>query len=276
MSLTSHPTGTPADAKVTVRAVSRTFHRGGSTTVALEAANLHIGRGEFVSLVGPSGCGKSTLLRMIAGLLRPSSGEIDIHHDDTSRSLCSVVFQEYSIFPWRTVTANVRLGLDAAGIPRKVGNARAADWIERVGLTGFAKAYPATLSGGMKQRVALARALVMEPELLLMDEPFAALDAQLRKVLQDELVAIYETLGNSVLFVTHSIEEAILLSDRIVVMSARPGRFKAEFTVPFERPRDVAIRSSAEFGALEEEIWALLRDEVLAAAADESMAGAPA
>ncbi len=253
------------DAKVRVEGVERVFHGASSATTALEGFDLELGRNEFVSLVGPSGCGKSTLLRMIAGLIRPSAGTIEIDHEQRDRTLCSVVFQEYSILPWRTVTANVRLGLDAAGVARTDGDDRANRWIDKVGLAGFGGHYPATLSGGMKQRVALARALVLEPELLLMDEPFAALDAQMRKVLQDELLAIYEATRNTVLLVTHSIEEAILLSDRIVVMTARPGRVKAEFASPFERPRNASIRGTREFAELEEQIWSLLREEVVAA-----------
>jgi NitT/TauT family transport system ATP-binding protein len=255
----------PSGPKLRFKDVGRVFRGRGGAVTAVDGVTLDLERDEFVSIVGPSGCGKSTLLRMVAGLIRPSSGEIEVAHDDPRQTLCSVVFQEYSIFPWRTVLGNVRLGLDASGVPRREGDARARDWIARVGLDGFEHAYPNALSGGMKQRVALARALVLEPELLLMDEPFAALDAQLRKLLQDELLGIYQDTRNSVVLVTHSIEEAILLSDRIVVMTARPGRVKAIVDVPFDRSRDASIRGSAEFAALEEEIWENLREEVLIA-----------
>lgn len=249
--------------KIAVESVSYSYRRRGREDVtALSETDLTVGRGEFLSVVGPSGCGKSTLLRVIAGLQKPTGGAVRLHHEDTSRPLVAPVFQEYSIFPWRTVESNVRLGLDAAGVPAKEAKARAMEWIERVGLAGFEKALPGNLSGGMKQRVALARAFVVEPEVLLMDEPFAALDAQLRKVLQEELLAIVRERSYTVFFVTHNLDEAILLSDRIALMSARPGRVRRVIDVPFQHPRSPELRKDPEFGRLEEDLWAELRGEV--------------
>ncbi|MFF5261671.1 ABC transporter ATP-binding protein [Actinomadura viridis] len=258
------------DDKIRVESVSYRYRRRGRTDVdALSDVALAVGKGEFISVVGPSGCGKSTLLRVIAGLQKPTGGQVRVRHDDTGRALMAPVFQEYSIFPWRTVEDNVRLGLDAAGTPRKEAEARSREWIDRVGLTGFESAYPGNLSGGMKQRVALARAFVVEPEILLMDEPFAALDAQLRKVLQEELLEIVREGRYTVFFVTHNLDEAILLSDRIVLMSARPGRVRRVFDVPFDRPRTPELRKDSGFVTLEDEIWSELRGEVTADAGGE-------
>jgi NitT/TauT family transport system ATP-binding protein len=198
----------------------------------------------------------------VAGLAAPTAGELAIDRTEPAAPLCSMVFQDYGIFPWKTVLANVRLPLDIAKVSRREANKTARDWIERAGVAGFESAYPATLSGGMRQRVALARAFVANPEILLMDEPFAALDAQLRLVLQQELLRVWEAHRRTVLFVTHAIDEALLLADRIVVMSSRPGRILDDIEVPFARPRTRAVRSDAEFGALEDHIWGLLKVEV--------------
>ena len=248
-------------AKIASRGVEKHFGSGGERVHALGPLDLDINDGEFVCLVGPSGCGKSTFLRMVAGLIRPSDGALDLNvRKDTQPT--AMVFQDYSIYPWKRVLANARFGLDIAGVPKKEGNERAMKYLARLGLADRARAYPATLSGGMKQRVAIARALAVEPEILLMDEPFAALDAQLRQILQEELLALWQSDRRTVLFVTHSLEEAILLGDRVLVMSARPGRIIASKKVPFERPRDPEIRNSTQFQDLEKELWALLRHEV--------------
>jgi NitT/TauT family transport system ATP-binding protein len=253
----------PSSDKIRVEGLSYSYRRRGREDVlALDDVDLDVARGEFLSVVGPSGCGKSTLLRVIAGLQKPTGGVVRISQDSTARPLVAPVFQEYSIFPWRSVEDNVRLGLDAAGVDRKEGRRRSLEWIERVGLKGFEKSLPGNLSGGMKQRVALARAFVVEPEILLMDEPFAALDAQLRKVLQEELMAIVREHQHTVFFVTHNLDEAILLSDRIALMSARPGRIRRVVDVPFAHPRSADLRKDPEFGRLEEELWAELRGEV--------------
>jgi NitT/TauT family transport system ATP-binding protein len=252
--------------KISVEALSYRYRRRAGTDVtALADVDLEVRPGEFISVVGPSGCGKSTLLRVIAGLQQPTDGRIRIRHDDVDRPLIAPVFQEYSIFPWRSVEDNVRLGLDAAGVPRRESDPRVREWITRVGLSGFESALPGNLSGGMKQRVALARAFVVEPEILLMDEPFAALDAQLRKVLQEELLKIVSDGRYTVFFVTHNLDEAILLSDRVALMSARPGRVRRVFDIPFARPRSPELRKDPAFVALEDEIWTELRGEVTAA-----------
>lgn len=253
--------GVPA--KITISQVSKTFLSGSTEVVALNDANLEVFEGEFVCLVGPSGCGKSTLLRMIAGLEKPSEGNVTIRRKDPDRTAVSVAFQDYSIFPWKTVEANVAFGLRMAGNSKSSSLAIARDWIKRFGLAGFESAYPATLSGGMKQRVALARAMALDPEILLLDEPFAALDAQLRQIFQDELLAQWEEGAHrTAFFVTHSLEEAILLGDRVVLMSGRPGHIRSIFNVPFDRPRSPELRGTPEFAAFREQIWQELREEV--------------
>ena len=180
-----------------------------------------------------------------------------------------MVFQEYSIYPWKRVLANARFGLDVSKVSKKEGNERAMKYLEKLGLADRARSFPAQLSGGMKQRVAIARALAVEPEILLMDEPFAALDAQMRQILQEELLALWQADRRTVLFVTHSLEEAILLGDRVLVMSARPGKILASKKVPFERPRTAAIRTATEFRELEAELWDLLRAEAQQAETEE-------
>jgi NitT/TauT family transport system ATP-binding protein len=253
--------GLPSGVKIAARDVERFFGGAGTERVhALGPLDLDIAEGEFVCIVGPSGCGKSTFLRMVGGLIRPSAGSIDIAA--RSDRPAAMVFQDYSIYPWKRVIDNVRFGLDVAGVKKKEGNERAKRYLAKLGLADRARSYPATLSGGMKQRVAIARALTVEPEILLMDEPFAALDAQMRQILQDELLELWQADRRTVLFVTHSLEEAILLGDRVLVMSARPGRILASKKVPFPRPRAAEIRKSHEFSELQAELWDLLRGEV--------------
>lgn len=249
--------------KLHATALTRTFGRPPRSVDALGPLDLTVDPGEFVCLVGPSGCGKSTLLRIAAGLLRPSTGTLEIR--TTAPRPAAMIFQDYGIYDWKSVRANVRFGLDIQRVPRREANTRADEWLARMGLSDFADAYPATLSGGMRQRVAIARALAVEPELLLMDEPFAALDAQLRMILQDELLEITQTLRTTTLFITHSLEEAIVLGDRVLVMSARPGRLIAEHRPPFPRPRTGDIRSTPEFTSLKSELWDLLRKEAIPA-----------
>ncbi|WP_217239465.1 ABC transporter ATP-binding protein [Streptomyces sp. AC555_RSS877] len=243
--------------------LTRAFGRAPHAVDALGPVDLTVAPGEFVCLVGPSGCGKSTLLRIAAGLLRPSTGRLEIR--TSSPRPAAMIFQDYGIYDWKTVRTNVRFGLDIQRVPRREANARADEWLTRMGLADFAHAYPAALSGGMRQRVAIARALAVEPELLLMDEPFAALDAQLRMILQEELLELTQTTRTTTLFVTHSLEEAIVLGDRVLVMSARPGRIIAEHRPPFPRPRTGDIRSTPEFTSLKSDLWDLLRKEALPA-----------
>ncbi len=231
---------------------------------ALRSISLSIGSGEFVSLLGPSGCGKSTLLFMIAGLERADAGGIRCNGQpvtDADRQR-SVVFQDYALLPWRTVSGNVGLPLEGhLREPEKLQE-RVRQYIHMVGLKGFEQAYPAHLSGGMRQRVALARALATEPAVLLLDEPFAALDAQMREILQTELLQIWQRTGTTMVFVTHSIDEAVFMSQRVVVMTARPGQIKAQIQIDEPYPRTPEFRSTARFGQWRAQIYNLLAEEL--------------
>jgi len=231
---------------------------------ALNNFNIEVNKGEFVSIVGPSGCGKSTFLNMLLGLIKPGSGEMRINGTPITGpgQERAMVFQEFGLLPWRTVQANVELGLELKGIPSAERAARGSELIKLVGLNGFERHYPHELSGGMKQRVGLARALATEPEVLLMDEPFAALDAQTRDLMQMELLQIWERTKKTVLFVTHSIEEAAYLSDRVIVMTARPGRTKDVLKVGLPRPRDYEMRLTPEFNEIKLHIWEVLKEEL--------------
>lgn len=254
-------------AMIELRGASRLFSSRGGPVPALLPTDLVVTEGEFVCLVGPSGCGKSTVLNMVAGLLPPSAGRVSYGGAPVSGPNWRVGYmtQKDTLLPWRTVADNVGVALELR--IRRVGAAerarRVADMIELVGLRGFERHYPAQLSGGMRKRVALARSLIYEPETLLMDEPFGALDAQLKLVMQGELMRVAAASGVTVVFVTHDLGEAIALADRVLVFSGRPGRVKAERTVPLPRPRDPArVRFTPEFAALHEELWELLAPEV--------------
>jgi NitT/TauT family transport system ATP-binding protein len=249
--------------KVVVDDVCVAFASRGQTVVALDRVSLGVATGEFLCIVGPSGSGKSTLLRVVAGLLRQTSGDVRIEATRPDAPLTAMVFQEHALLPWRTVLANVAFGLENRGVSRAEREARARDMLALVGLSRFARHYPHQLSGGMKQRVGIARALANDPEVLLMDEPFAALDAQTRTIMQEELLRIWTSLGTTVIYVTHSLEEALLLGDRVVLMTARPGRVSQVFPVELGRPRGLEIRGSPAYGVLLEKIWSQLRDEVL-------------
>ncbi|MGE5218410.1 MAG: ABC transporter ATP-binding protein [Chloroflexota bacterium] len=231
---------------------------------ALTDLNLAVARGEFVSIVGPSGCGKSTFLNILLGLIKHDSGTLEFNGAPVTgpSQERAMVFQEFGLLPWRTVAANVELGLELKGIGAGQRAERAAELIKLVGLTGFERHYPHELSGGMKQRVGLARALATEPEVLLMDEPFAALDAQTRDLMQTELLQIWERTKKTVLFVTHSIEEAAYLSDRVIVMTARPGRTKDVIQIELPRPRDYEMRLTPEFNDIKLRIWEVLKEEL--------------
>ncbi len=243
---------------------------GSEPVLAVAGVTLDISDGELVSIVGPSGCGKTTLLRVLADLERPTSGSVTIQQSSPAQPLKATVFQGAAIFPWMTVEQNVSYGLKLRGVSQSERTASARHWIGEIGLERFANAYPAQLSGGMQQRVGLARAFAFDPEVLLMDEPFGALDAQTRLLLQQTLLQQWERSTKTVVFVTHSIEEALTLGDRVCVMSARPGRLLHEVRVPFTRPRDaVALRTDPRFSGLFAEIWGVLRDEVDRARADE-------
>ena len=258
-----------ASPKVTVRDVSVAFPARGQSVLALDRISLDVAAGEFLCVVGPSGSGKSTLLRVLAGLLTQTSGTVRIAADHAGAPLTAMVFQEHALLPWRTVVDNVVFGLENRGVPRGERQARAREMLALVGLTRFARHYPYQLSGGMKQRVGIARALATDPEVLLMDEPLAALDAQTRTIMQEELLRIWTTLGKTVVYVTHSLEEALLLGDRVVLLTARPGRVGQVFTVDLGRPRGLEVRGSPAYGALLDTIWSELREEVVRAMAEE-------
>lgn len=255
-------------AKIVARDINRIYHiknkTDGKTTEfqAIKNLDLTVNKGEFLAIVGPSGCGKSTFLDMIAGLAKPSSGEIFI--DDkliTGPALDrGIVLQGYALFPWRTIRKNVEFGLEVKKVPKSQRAQISQKFIDLVGLQNFEDRYPHELSGGMKQRVAIARALAYDPEVLLMDEPFAAVDAQTRETLQEELLRIWEKTKKTIIFVTHGIDESVFLADRVAVMSANPGKIKEIVDINLPRPRD-GIRSSAEFGWYRHKIWELLQSE---------------
>ena len=252
-----------AEPQIVATNLCKTFAAANGDVVALEDIDLTVRRGEFCCIVGPSGCGKSTLLRIFAGLEPYTSGALELHRYEPSKPLHSMVFQEASIFPWMTVAQNVAYGLRRRGIKERDYRDIVAYYLETVGLAKFARAFPHQLSGGMKQRVAIARAFANDPEILLMDEPFGALDEQTKLVLQEELMRIWMQTRKTVVFITHSIDETIVLSDRAVVMTARPGRIKADVGVPFERPRKLfELRAQPAYAALSERIWNELRPEV--------------
>lgn len=250
---------------VIVEDLNKKYGNQGAEVSALVDINLEIEDGEFICLLGPSGCGKSTLLKIVAGLIPATSGRLTIDGNVVSGPgpERAVVFQDYALFPWMTVRDNVEFGLQARGRPAKERREIAERLLKTVGLADFANRFPHHLSGGMKQRVSIARALAVDPSLLLMDEPFGALDAQTRETLQDELLRIWREYKKTVIFVTHSIEEALYLSDRIVVMTARPGRIKQIITVDEPRPRDM---TGEAMGRLQRDVRAVLGEEINRAA----------
>jgi NitT/TauT family transport system ATP-binding protein len=268
--------------EISLRHVSKTFPDRNSREdiTAVDDVSLDIAAGEFLALVGPSGCGKSTLLDLVAGLTTPSSGEVLIGgRPITGPGLDrGVVFQQYALFPWRTAQANVEFGLEVKGIGKRQRTRRAREVLDLVGLGSFAERYPHELSGGMKQRVAIARSLAYEPEVLLMDEPYAALDAQTRETLQDELLSIWRRTGTTILFITHAIDEAVYLGQRVAVMTSRPGRIKqvVDIDLPAPGDEDGDPRSAPEFIRHRREIWELLHEEVRRTQAVVQREGVPA
>lgn len=241
-------TGAPFISVDQVSQVFRTTSRG--EVVALDDISLSIGAGEFLSVLGPSGCGKSTLMRIIAGLVAPTSGEVSIGGERVggSRRDVGIVFQQAALFPWRTVLKNVMLGAELLDLPRVAAEERARELLEMVGLSHAENLYPYELSGGMQQRASIARALLHQPAVLLMDEPFGALDALTRETMGQELLRIWASSGTTVVFITHDVDEALFLADRILVMAARPGRVQEVVSVPLPRPRDLDVKSTPEFG----------------------------
>lgn len=247
--------------------------KGGTSYTAVRDTTLHVAEGEFLSVVGPTGCGKSTLLNLAAGLMAPTRGTVSVLGQTLSgiNRRAGYLFQADSLMPWRSARDNVAAGPEFAGASRTEARRQADDWLDRVGLAGHGAKYPHQMSGGMRKRAQLAQTLILDPPILLMDEPFSALDVQTRQMMENELLALWDANGGAnrktVLFITHDLEEAISLSDRVVVLSAGPGtRPIAEFPIDLPRPRDVAeIRVTAPFQALQERIWGVLRDEVVRA-----------
>jgi NitT/TauT family transport system ATP-binding protein len=257
--------------KLIIENVSRIFSgvRGGVPTQALDPTTLSVADNDFVTILGPSGCGKSTLLRLVAGLDRPTTGRVVLDGRPVTGPGADrgMVFQSYTLFPWLTVADNIAFGLREAGKPAAQRSDVVQAWLSRIGLEAFAHHYPKQLSGGMQQRTAIARALANDPAILLLDEPFGALDNQTRALMQELLLGIWERDRKTVLFVTHDIEEAIFLASRVLVMTARPGRIKAEVAVDLPHPRHYTIKTSPEFSALKARLTEEIRAEAVLAAA---------
>jgi NitT/TauT family transport system ATP-binding protein len=249
--------------RLLVDGVSKTYtDRAGHDVVALAGISLAVESEEFCAVLGPSGCGKSTLLNMIAGLLSPSAGTIYLEGTlPAGRAATAMVFQEFALFPWRTAQANVEFGLEEAGVGAAERARRARALMALTGLAGFETRYPHQLSGGMRQRVGIARALAVDPAVLLMDEPFSALDAQTRQLMQEELLALWERTRQTIVYVTHNIQEAVFMADRVVVLSRRPGRVLAEVPVELKRPRVEAMLGEPAFVHAVERIWHLIRHQ---------------
>jgi NitT/TauT family transport system ATP-binding protein len=255
-----------ADAILVADSIAVRFETAEGPVIAVDDVSFQVRPGEFLSVIGPSGCGKSTLFNVIGGLLSNHQGVVSVAGEiiNGPHKSIGMVFQEESTFPWRTVTDNVAFPLELIGMPRDKRIERARHFIALVGLDGFENRYPGELSGGMRQRVSLARTLASEPKILLMDEPFAALDEQTKLILQDDLLRIWEGTRKTVVFITHSLDEAITLGDRVVVMSRRPGRIKATFDIPLQRPRDAMdLRNDMRFVRIRQQVWDALREEVV-------------
>ena len=252
--------------KIRLRNLTKSFNTAGGLVTAIDDVSLDIPTGSFFMIVGPSGCGKTTLLRILAGLDTPTSGTVEVSAPAAGRPGNSMVFQGDSLFPWMTVYENAAYGLSMRKRPKAEIDEVVGHYLNRTGLTKFANAYPHQLSGGMRQRVSIARAFANDPDILLMDEPFSALDEQNKLLLQEELLRIWEETRKTVLFFTHSVDEAVTLGDKIMIMTAHPGRTKQIVDVPFERPRNVLeLRARPAYGELVYSIWGQLRDEVQSA-----------
>jgi NitT/TauT family transport system ATP-binding protein len=261
---------TQARAGIAIRGLAKTFDVRPAPVEALATIDMFVTEGEFLCIVGPSGCGKTTLLRILAGLETPSVGSIDftIRHD--GRPLQSMVFQEQGVFPWLTSLDNAAFGMTARGVPKAERLERARAMLAKLGLAGFERTYPRQLSGGMRQRVNLARAFANDPAVLLMDEPLGALDEQTKMLVQDDLLKLWEESRKTVIFITHSLDEAVVLGDRVAVMSHRPGRIKALFDVRLPRPRNaLELRNNPEFMEVRRQVWDSLREEVLRSRKEE-------
>lgn len=254
-----------SSAIIEARSVDMIFATRKGSLTALEDFSLEVRSGEVLCIVGASGCGKSTFLNIVAGFLKHTAGEVLLDGEPICgvEPRCGMIFQNYALFPWMTVRDNVAFGLRLSGVSRRERQRQAQHWISMVGLNGFEQAYPGELSGGMQQRVALSRALANKPDVLLCDEPFAALDAMTRQIMQQELLNIVAESGKTILFITHSIDEALILSDRLAVMSARPGRVKAVYENDLPRPRTMDVQITDRFMELKRQIWSLVQEEVM-------------
>jgi NitT/TauT family transport system ATP-binding protein len=243
--------------------VRKIYSKNGQQLPVLNVERFTVREGEFITVIGPSGCGKSTFLHIIGGFIQAEGGSIRVHGKEVSGPGPDrgMMFQEFALFPWKTVAGNVAWGLEVQGAPRAEVDTIVQTYLEMMGLADFRNHYPAELSGGMKQRVALARVLAFDPKVLLMDEPFGALDAQTREVMQEELTRLWERTGKTIVFVTHDIEEAVYLGDRVVVLTARPARIREEISIALPRPRDLTIKKSAQCHEYRNYLWDLIRSE---------------
>ena len=243
--------------------VRKVYNKNGRVLEVLDVERFVVREGEFITVIGPSGCGKSTFLHIVGGFIKAEGGSIRVYGEEVSGPGPDrgMMFQEFALFPWRTVAGNVAWGLEAQGMPKEEIEAVVSKYLEMMSLSEFRNHLPAELSGGMKQRVALARVLAFDPKVLLMDEPFGALDAQTREVMQEELTRLWGQTGKTIVFVTHDIEEAVYLGDRVVVLTARPGRIREEVPIALPRPRDLAIKKSAQCHEYRNYIWDLIRSE---------------
>ena len=256
--------GAAARAGIEIRGLTKRFDVRPRPVHALEPIDLFVPEGEFLCIVGPSGCGKTTLLRILAGLETPTTGTARFTLDPRGRPLQSMVFQEQGVFPWLTALDNAAFGLTARGVGKAERTARARAMLAKLGLAGFERTYPRQLSGGMRQRVNLARAFANDPAVLLMDEPLGALDEQTKMLVQDDLLKLWEETRKTVIFITHSLDEAVVLADRVAVMSHRPGRIKAIYDITLPRPRNaLELRNNPDFIAVRARVWEALREEVL-------------
>ena len=248
--------------------VKKSYAKSGQALAILDVERFAVREGEFLSIIGPSGCGKSTFLHIVGGFIGADAGRIEVYGREVKGPGPDrgMMFQEFSLFPWKTVAGNIAWGLEVQGAPRDRIDATVRRYLDMTHLTDFANHYPAELSGGMKQRAALARVLAFDPKVLLMDEPFGALDAQTRELMQEELTRIWQETGKTVVFVTHDIEEAVYLSDRVVVLTARPGRIREEIAIDLPRPRNLEIKKSMQCHEYRNRIWDLIRSESRSAA----------
>jgi NitT/TauT family transport system ATP-binding protein len=255
--------GDPGKIALEASGVRKVYSKDGQQLAVLDVERLTVREGEFITVIGPSGCGKSTFLHIIGGFIQADGGSIEIHGRQVSDPGPDrgMMFQEFALFPWKTVAGNVAWGLEVQGFPRAKIEETVRSYLDMMGLWEFRNHLPAELSGGMKQRVALARVLAFDPEVLLMDEPFGALDAQTREVMQEELTRLWERTGKTIVFVTHDIEEAVYLGDRVVVLTARPARIREEVEIALPRPRDLTIKKSAQCHEYRNYIWDLIRSE---------------